>query len=210
MYLITNLYLVRHGQTQWNTENRLQGRLDSPLTETGIEQAKRLAERLHGIPFQCIYSSSSHRTLETASYLKGDREIDLIPTDALMEMGFGIWEGRKWSEIQDLYPTDLACINKQPEQYEAKESQGETLYDVENRTIPFLQQLLKKHEGANILVVSHSITIKVIVNFFRGGSIKTVWEGPDTHWASVYKIQCSPNGVTILFEDEEIFPKVTR
>ncbi|WP_424321672.1 hypothetical protein [Hazenella coriacea] len=59
-------------------------------------------------------------------------------------------------------------------------------------------------------MVSHSITIKVIVNFFRSGSIETVWEGPDTHWASVYLIQCSPNGVTILFEDEKIFPKVTR
>ncbi|WP_131925905.1 histidine phosphatase family protein [Hazenella coriacea] len=125
--IFTNLYLVRHGQTQWNVEGRLQGRLDSPLTETGIKKAQRLAEQLHGIPFQCIYSSSSHRALETASYLKGDREIDLIPTDSLMEMGFGIWEGRKWSEIQDLYPDDLLCINHHPERYEARESQGETL-----------------------------------------------------------------------------------
>lgn len=208
--LITNLYLVRHGQTKWNVDNRLQGKLDSPLTETGIEQAKQLAQRLSGVPFQCIYSSSSHRTLETATYLRGDREIELIPSDALMEMGFGIWEGQKWSEIQELYPTDLACINQHPEKYEAKESQGETLYDVEKRAIPFLQQLLKKHEGGNILIVSHSITIKVIVNHFRGGNIETVWEGPDTYWASVYQVKFAEDKITILFEGEEIFSSLTR
>ncbi|TCP61538.1 histidine phosphatase family protein [Baia soyae] len=208
--MITNLYLVRHGQTQWNIEKRLQGRLDSPLTDTGVEQAKGLAERLDEIPFSCIYSSSSHRALETASYLKKRQDMEIIPTDSLMEMSFGVWEGREWTEIQELFPTDLICINESPELYKASESQGETLYDVENRAIPFLQQLLKEHNGSNILVVSHSITIKVIVNYFRGGSMKTVWKGPDTTWASVYQIQFSPDGVTILFEDEEIFSKITR
>ncbi|WP_044642722.1 histidine phosphatase family protein [Risungbinella massiliensis] len=200
----TNLYLVRHGQTKWNVEGRLQGRLDSPLTEIGIEQAKQLGKQLSDIPFQCIYSSSTNRAVETASYLKGERTIDLVKKDSLMEMSFSKWEGRKWSEIQELFPKELDEINNSPENYDAKESQGETLLDVQERSVPFIQDILERHVGENILVVTHSIVIKVLVNYFRGGSIKSVWEGPDTGWASAFKLCFTKDGVKIFYEGNEI------
>ncbi|WP_044640744.1 histidine phosphatase family protein [Risungbinella massiliensis] len=200
----TNLYLVRHGQTKWNVEGRLQGRLDSSLTEIGIEQAKQLAQRINDVPFKCIYSSSASRAVETALYLKGGRSIDLVKTDSLMEMSFSKWEGRKWSEIQEMFPKALEEINNNPENYDAKESQGETLLDVQERSVPFIRDILERHVGENILVVTHSIVIKVLVNYFRGGSIKTVWEGPDTGWASVFQLCFNSDGVKIFYEGSEV------
>lgn len=65
-----------------------------------------------------------------------------------------------------------------------------------------MQQILKNHSGENILLVSHAITIKVLVNYFRGGTLLTLWEGPDSHWA--YQLKFSEDSVQMLFEDEEI------
>jgi probable phosphoglycerate mutase len=164
--LDTTIYIVRHGQTEWNLEGRFQGRLDSPLTNAGVEQAKQLAQRLQNISFDSIYSSSSNRAFSTALHLRKDRAIEVNKSDHLMEMDFATWEGRKWSEIQDLYPKELLLI----------------------------------------LLVSHSITIKVLINYLRGANLKYLWEGPDILWASLYEICFTDDKTKIFFEGEEILP----
>ncbi|MXQ54992.1 histidine phosphatase family protein [Shimazuella alba] len=202
----TTIYIVRHGQTEWNIEGRLQGRLDSPLTDAGVEQAKQLAQRLQNISFDSIYSSSSNRAFSTALHLKKDRAIEVNKSDHLMEMDFATWEGRKWSEIQDLFPEELLLMNEHPERFEAKETKGETFHDMQKRLASFIDQILKQHAGQNILLVSHSITIKVLINYLRGGNLKYLWDGPDIHWASLYEVGFTEDKTKIFFEGEEILP----
>ncbi len=202
----TIIYVVRHGQTEWNIEGRIQGKLDSPLTDAGVEQAQQLAQRLQDITFDSIYSSSSNRAFSTALYLKKDQEIEVIKSDNLMEIDFATWEGRKWSVIQDFFPEELQLMNEHPEHFEAKETKGETFYDMQRRLATFIDTILNQNAGQNILLVSHSITIKVLINYLRGGNLKYLWDGPDIHWASLYKVCFTENGMNIFFEGEEIPP----
>jgi len=105
---VTWLYLTRHGQTEWNVENRFQGWSDSPLTEKGIRQAKDLAKRLRGISFDAIYSSPAGRALQTAEILRDGREIEIREHPDLREMGLGDWEGMRSEEIEARFPADFA------------------------------------------------------------------------------------------------------
>lgn len=202
--LQTILYLVRHGQTEWNVEKRIQGRLDSPLTELGRQQAKKLAQRIKHLPLQQIYSSSSKRAIDTALYLKEDRKIDLRKTDQLMEISLGKWEGRKWSDIDIECPTELEIMTNHPERFKAKETAGETFFKAQERLVSFVNQVRKDHVGESILLVSHALAIKVLINYFRGGTMGDLWEGPDSHWASLYQLHFSSKDVQILFAKENI------
>lgn len=200
----TIIYLARHGQTEWNIARRAQGRLNSPLTEQGIQQAKKLAKKLKSLKIDQIYTSASGRAVQTAIYLRGDRDITIIRTNDLMEISLGKWEGQKWSEIEATFPDELKLINDHPEKYTAQESQGETFYQAQDRLTNFMNEILSKHVGESVLLVSHALAIKVIVNYFRGGSMQTLWEGPDAHWASLYQLRFSEKDVHILFEGETV------
>ena len=87
------LYMVRHGQTDFNKNKRLQGVIDIPLNEYGIELAEKTAEGLKDVPFDVIYSSPLSRAFQTAEIIRGDRPVEIIPTDSLLELSFGEYEG---------------------------------------------------------------------------------------------------------------------
>ena len=95
-----NLFLVRHGQTKWNVEKRLQGFLDSDLTELGVFQAEKLGERLSEVEFSKIYVSPRGRTLKTAKLVAGNKENELLTDDRLQEMNFGSLEGKEFETIE--------------------------------------------------------------------------------------------------------------
>lgn len=202
--MITNLFLARHGQTEWNLERRIQGQLDSPLTPLGMKQAKKLGDQIRHISLQCIYSSSSKRAWDTASYVRGDRKIDIMKTDRLMEMSFANWEGRKWSEIQRLHPDEWKTMHECPEQYEAKSAQGETYWEVEKRIVTFVEEMLKKHSGENILLISHGIAIKVLINYYSGRGIALLKDQPHIIWATLYQLSFLPDEVRLFLEGKEI------
>jgi probable phosphoglycerate mutase len=92
---ITNLYITRHGQTEWNVQGRLQGHLDSPLTELGVIQAEQLADSLVNVEFDVIYSSPSLRTVRTADMIRGERPIDITIEDKLREIPWV--HGKEWN-----------------------------------------------------------------------------------------------------------------
>jgi probable phosphoglycerate mutase len=198
----TIIYLVRHGQTEWNIDRKIQGRLDSPLTALGIKQAKELAKKLELLAIDHIYTSSSNRAIQTATHLRGNRNIPFVKTDALMEISLGKWEGKKWSDIEKDFPDELQLMNDHPESYTARETEGETFFQAQDRLITFVNKIRHKHVGKSVLLVSHALAIKVIINYFRGGTMETLWEGPDAHWASLYQLRFSDTGVQILFEEK--------
>ncbi len=186
------IYLTRHGETEWNTKHRLQGKQDSNLTELGVRQAHQLAKRLENITFNAIYSSSSGRAANTAQILKGDRELRVNLRDELMEIHLADWEGKDKDEIETLYPQATHDFWYQPHLYQREE--GETFYDVQNRAVACLDEIVQEHVEGNILVVTHAVVIKALLTYFEKREMKTLWSEPYIRQTSLSIIElCKGN-----------------
>lgn len=201
--MITNIYLTRHGQTEWNLESRIQGWLNSPLTKEGIEQAKKLGHRIKNLPLHAIYSSTSQRAYATATYVRGDREIEIVQTEQLMEMHFGQWEGRQTSEIEEQFPEEVNLIRENPAKYKAEISKGETYWDVQKRMVSFVNHTLEKHRGENVLLVSHGTAIRTLINYYLGQGIERLWEVPKIEWTTLYQLTFAQEKVRVSCEQPE-------
>ena len=105
---MTQLILIRHGETVWNQQRRMQGHSDSPLSETGMRQARLLARRLKQIEFSTLYSSDSGRAHHTARSVAAVTGHDIVLEPRLRERHFGAFEGLTGSEIEAKYPADYA------------------------------------------------------------------------------------------------------
>lgn len=171
----TVIYLVRHGQTEWNAQKRMQGRLNSPLTEMGKFQAEKLSQHLQDIEFNMIFSSPSKRAYETAQIIKGKRNKSIIPVDELMEISLGDMEGMLYDDLlkNERYKKMAENFRKYPENYE--NPKGESFMDVRNRVMPFFNDTVNIFKGKKILIVSHTCTIKSILNTINETPIKDFW-----------------------------------
>jgi broad specificity phosphatase PhoE len=153
----TYLYLVRHGETDWNREHRLQGTLDVPLNSAGVAQARRLADYFVRLPVVCIVSSPLTRASATAAILA---EACACPhtTDArLREIDHGAWSGRTLPELGRCFPSLLKNEQLLPEAFDV--SHGEPLLAVYRRASEVLTDLLDAHGGQSIVVVGHGVTL---------------------------------------------------
>ena len=155
------LYIVRHGETQWNAESRAQGSMNVQLTENGINQARSLANRIQHYPIDVIYSSDLDRAYETAKIIGKKINLEVNILNELREMSFGKWEGLTMAEIQQKYRDHYIVWRSTPHQ--AKIPDGEKLLDVQTRSLKAVHQLLKRHKDQNILIVSHGVTIKSMI-----------------------------------------------
>ncbi|MFV2047747.1 histidine phosphatase family protein [Metabacillus sp. YM-086] len=153
------LYFVRHGETQYNVERRMQGFCDSPLTEKGILQAKSVGKGLSDIEFIAAYASDSQRVLDTAKFAIGDRDIPLNPDARLKEMNFGVLEALLEDEIPTLYGDALEKLFSLD--INACAPEGETYAQLFARTEQAINEIVEKHtqDGGNILIFSHGVTI---------------------------------------------------
>lgn len=163
-----NIYLIRHGKTEWNLAGRLQGLGDSPLVAEGIDGAKKAGEALKDVPFIACYSSLLKRAIDTANYVIGERDIPHFHHQGLNEISFGNWEGKKSVDLQE-HPEYLLLRN-QPEQYQAIESQGETIEQLYQRVTKAFQQIIDLHQtqSGNILIVSHGMTLTMLTAVLKG------------------------------------------
>jgi alpha-ribazole phosphatase len=152
------LFLVRHGQTDWNLTRRFQGQSDVPLNETGRQQANALAGRLSNQSFDAIYSSDLRRAAETAGMICASK---IHFGTGLREVNFGDWEGLTYDEIKERYPDSLATWERNV--YSSSPPNGETLEDLEKRVQSFLNDLIQKHNDQTVLVVAHGGVLQVLV-----------------------------------------------
>lgn len=175
----TIIYLTRHGQTLWNIEKRLQGRGNSPLTEQGIERAKELRDRIKDIHIDVIYSSPIERALTTANIIKGDKSIEVITDDGLMEMCFGDYEGKITDEVMKENPNwDISLIMKGNTELTAPN--GENLAEVRDRVARTMNKIIEANRGKTILIVAHGITLKAIMYYFKDGEVNSEVMGQAT------------------------------
>ena len=161
------LYILRHGETQWNKLQRLQGSTDIPLDEAGIRLAKETGEALKDVPFDLCYTSPLKRAVDTAAYVLNGRQIPVIKEDALKEINFGRWEGSDCSEGSTQIPEgaidrffDLSGDRT------LRSPGGESLQMVLDRTHGFYQKLLDDPENENrrILISMHGASGRALMH----------------------------------------------
>jgi len=186
---MTRLYITRHGQTVWNKEKRIQGWLDSPLTEQGIRHAELLRDRLKGIRFEAIYSSPSQRALTTAGILNPDH-ININISNDLHEMNFGSWEGRQFEEIKKEDPVAYDNFWKVPGKDDTLHNDKETIAEVQERAIRGITDIIRVHTG-NVLIVTHTILILSLLSFLYKTAPGNIWDLPPIRETSLTVIDFS-------------------
>lgn len=187
------LYFVRHGETEWNKEGRLQGWLDSALTHNGIHQIKRLREHLYGIEFQQLYASTSKRSYETATLLVGEHS--QIKTDTrLQEIHLGGWQGKRIVDIEKDDGERYVAYCNDPINY--KPDSGESFRQVMERMNDFFKDCVETHQRGNVLVVSHGVAIRALILSLLNLPIHQIWDF-QIDGASVTKISVTEEKTSI-------------
>jgi broad specificity phosphatase PhoE len=157
---MSSLFLIRHGETDWNVAGRYQGQLDPPLNRRGLEQAAELASKLAAHALDLLYSSPLQRAAQTARIIASRLEIPLYLDARLMEIHQGAWQGRLRAEIERHYPDLFRRWEAEP--WEASPPGGERLDQVQERVYQFVDEILRSYAGKRIGIVSHRIPIGLI------------------------------------------------
>ncbi len=167
-----NLYIVRHGQTEWNIIGRMQGSSDIPLNQVGRQQAENVARRFQSIPLHAAYASPLSRAYDTAEAIVRGRSLFIEKEPALMEVGFGVWEGKSFEEMDSVYAEPFHAFMNDPEHFPAPQG-GD---DMQKRLVDmraFLQRLLQQYtQGENVLLVTHGFAIRILLSVIMDAPLK--------------------------------------
>ncbi len=157
--------LIRHGETDWNFENRIQGQKQVGLSKRGVVQSEEVAELLKSTKIDEIYSSDLKRSVQTAEIINQSFGLPIIQLPGLREMDYGDWEGKLWSDVYDANPN----LNNSWESLGMKffAPEGETALGFRSRVIDTFRNIVLNCIAENILIVTHAQVIKVIMTCFR-------------------------------------------
>ena len=156
------IYLIRHGETEWNSQGRIQGHTDIGLSEIGHSQAVSTAKRLENIKFDAAYSSDLTRTKDTAKVILGNSSTPLQATETLREYNKGVFEGLTFEEYSQKYP-DLykaSLVND----LDFSPTDGESARQVSDRMATFSDEIKSKHDSDTVLVVGHGGALRCLVS----------------------------------------------
>jgi broad specificity phosphatase PhoE len=162
----TRVFLVRHGATVLSAEDRFAGSTDVALSDEGREQARRLGERLGRERLAAFYASPMQRTRETAAILAQSHGLTPIPRDGLREIDHGRWEGMRRCEVEERFAREYAEWEADP--FTFAPQHGETGLAVMARSLPVLHEVVRHHTGAQVVVVSHKATIRLMLSSLLG------------------------------------------
>lgn len=202
------IYIIRHGETDWNAVRRLQGHSDICLNAYGIELAEITARALADVPFSRIYTSPLIRARQTAEIIKGDRQIPVITEERVKEIGFGIYEGYCYDKDNYNIP-DPAFIYffKAPEKYIPPEG-GESLEKLCRRTTDFLKELIhnKELEEETVLISTHGAALRGLLSSVNMNGLAEFWEG-GVHKNCAVTILNVRNSEIEILEEGKVFYK---
>jgi probable phosphoglycerate mutase len=160
------IILIRHGETEWNMQGRLQGHHDSRLTAVGIAQAKKLAQRLKRERFSALYSSDLGRALETAHAIAHLTDHAVIADARLREKNLGILEGLTWAESRRQHPDVVAELDQSPHDYIVPG--GESASQMLGRMLTFLDDLAERHPDDRVAAVTHGAMLSALFRHILG------------------------------------------
>lgn len=172
----TLVYLVRHGQTEWNKTRRFQGQLDIPLSELGREQAAALARWLKEQPvhFSAIYSSDLKRAAQTARIIGKIVGIWPAYSQALREINVGDWQGLSVDEVETRYPGKLQEWDSAVDRFTLPN--GESIPAVQQRVFGFFRSAITGHEGKAIIIVAHGVALVALTAAIFGWDLVETWQ----------------------------------
>ena len=169
---MTELLLIRHGETEWNAGEIFRGRADVSLNEKGVVQAKLLGEYLKTSRLEAVYSSPLQRAVRTAEKIAKLHSLDVRTEPALIDMDYGEWQGMSLVEVRKIYKNLYIKWMKSPKN--VKFPGGEDLDDVKNRTVAAIKKIVKNHKGS-VVLVSHRVVNKVLICALLGLDNSHFW-----------------------------------
>ena len=187
------IYFVRHGQTEWNVERRMQGQNDSALTEKGVAESIALGERLSEICFDGVWCSPLGRTKHSLQLILGEKRLPVRYDDRLLEIDLEMWEGRTKNELeQDSVNEKLVhAFWNSPDKFTPE--WGESFEDVQERIIDFFSELVARHNCKRVLVVTHTTVIKTFLCYLTQTPLSELWKTKAIYPSSL---------TTLNYEDE--------
>jgi broad specificity phosphatase PhoE len=186
-------YLVRHGETVWNTEARMQGHLDSPLTSRGRAQALRTARLLARLGVDSMFASPLGRVRETLAILAADVPVAVAFDDRLKEWHGGIWSGERYPELRDKWPNEFAAWDD--DRYRVRAPGGENFEDLEQRARAFIEDL-PPDAGPRIAIVAHGFFNRAMASVLlslESSEMLRIRQSNDT----IIRVICRPQGTTV-------------
>lgn len=192
----TRIIAVRHGETTWNVDTRIQGQLDIPLNERGRWQASRAAAALANEAIDTIYTSDLQRAHATAQAIGQASGVEPVGLTGLRERGFGDFQGRTFAEIEATWPAEALAWRKRVPDW-APPGGGESLMQLRERVMTTLHALAAEHMGQQIVVVAHGGVLDVIHRAATGQDLLAprTW---DLGNATVNRLLWTPDGLTLV------------
>ena len=162
----TRVYLIRHGATVLSAEDRFAGAVDVLLSDGGRDQARKLGQRLASEEITVAYASPMKRTMETAQLIVAPHRIAVQPVDGIREIAHGRWEGMTRQDVEKEFPEEYERYEEDPFSFAPVD--GESGLSVTARALPTLLDIVAKHDGEGIVVVSHKATIRLLLSSLLG------------------------------------------
>ena len=164
--MTTRLCLVRHGETAWNAEHRVQGQLDVPLNATGLAQAQAIARALAREEFDAIYSSDLARALQTAQPLAGVLKLPIVRDRDLRERHYGIFQKLTYAEVKVRFPEDYARFEARDPDFNFRS--GESLREFSKRSVDVILKIAGENKGRRVAVFTHGGVLDKLYRFVTG------------------------------------------
>jgi probable phosphoglycerate mutase len=187
----TKLCLVRHGETAWNAEGRVQGQLDIPLNPVGLAQARAVAAVLGDEPFSAIYSSDLVRVQQTARPTADRRGLPIALDANLRERHYGGFQGITYTEAKQRFPEQFAQFKAHELDFDF--ATGESLARFNERALACIRSLIAKHSGERILVFTHGGILEMIYRHATGRGLVSARDF-DIPNAAINRVEVGPQG----------------
>ena len=171
---MTKIYLIRHGQTEWNKRQTFRGRIDIPLNERGHKEAEAILEAVKNKKISSIYASPLRRSIETAKPIEQFFNLEILPVKGLIDINYGDWQGLTADDVKKRYKRQYNQWEKTPNL--VRFPSGETLDEVKERSFSAFRDIVKKNPGKTIVVVPHRVVNKVLLCALLGLSNSHFWE----------------------------------
>ena len=174
---VLKLYIVRHGETEWNVIKRFQGQLNTPLTEKGMEKLRETGKKLENVLFDEVYTSELGRTVASAEIILNEnrgyrnKKLELKKLAELNEVYFGVWQGLTYEEVFLKYPEEANNYFYNVKNYKTENVEAENLKDALERFLKGINKILNRHKSGNILVVTHGTVLEMFMNYVANDSI---------------------------------------
>ena len=199
------IYMIRHGETDWNKKRKLQGQVDIPLNEFGKLLAKETAPAFADVPFAVCYTSPLKRAAETARLVLGDREVPIVPDKRIQEIDFGVLEGDQVRDADGNYiDPQIETFFRDPVNFKRPEK-GEDIFDVIARTKDFWDEITSDPTLADktILVASHGCAVRALLQNVDPDP-KNFWRGSVPPNCCINLVEVK-NGMTTLLEEDKVY-----